>query len=92
MASPAQVANDMQAWATFWWKRDKDVANACQDAALIIRAYLGGSLPDGRAVGGVLMRLYRLDGEYPVVGSADTRASLARAAATIRDLRKGYSA
>ncbi|WP_323036239.1 hypothetical protein [Pararhodobacter sp.] len=85
MASPAQVANDMQLRATFWTKHDKDVAHACQDAAHVIRAYLDGPAPDGRTVGGVLTRLYRLEGG---AYNPELANSLARAAGTITALRK----
>lgn len=84
MASPAQVANDMEIRAKFWWGRDKKVAAACRDAARVIRGYLGSPPPDGRTVTELLARIYDVD----ALGSVDTVHALGRAANTIRDLRK----
>lgn len=91
MASPAQVANDMDTRATFLAKRDTEVATACRDAARVIRGYLDGQPPDGRTVAEVLTRLYGADEFWIVRETADTRFAIARAAATIRDLRKETS-
>jgi hypothetical protein len=88
MASPAQVANDMEARAKVWAGHNRDVATAMQAAAWVIRAYLFGPVPDGRTVAGVLTRLYRLDGAVCGIGFADIRAALSRAADTIQQLRK----
>lgn len=88
MASPAQVANDMEARAKFWRGRDAMPGDACALAARVIRAFLDGPLPDWRTVTGVLTRLNGLDDSYLVRDSADLRASIARAASTIRTLRQ----
>ena len=88
MASPAQIANDMEARARFWSKRDKDVAFACRDAARVIRGYVFGPAPDGRTVTGVLTRLHRLLYErFRALGSADQEMALQRAADAIAELR-----
>lgn len=57
MASPAEIANDMAQHAAFWSKRDRNVAELCQDTATLIRLMLGGQKPDGRTFGGVWRRL-----------------------------------
>ena len=57
MATPAQVANDMAAYADFWLKRDKNLHADCRDAARLIRAFLNGQPVDGRTYGGVHRRL-----------------------------------
>ena len=89
MASPAQIANDMDARARFWSNRDKDVAFACRDAAHVIRAYLFGPVPDGRTVTGVLTRLHRLlDERFQGLGAADQKKALHRAVDAINALRK----
>jgi hypothetical protein len=88
MASPAQIANDMDVRAAFWGTRDRNVAAACRDAGRVIRGYLFGPSPDGRVVHGVLTRLYRIDGEWLVKETPDLRAALARAAEAIQSLRR----
>lgn len=86
--SPAQIANDMQARAAIWGKRNKRVAGACQDAAQVIRAYLFGPPPDGRTVQGLLTRLFSIDGEFFGLGSADIKNALQRARDAIIQLRR----
>ncbi|WP_425072574.1 hypothetical protein [Sagittula sp. S175] len=50
MATPAQIANDMTAHATFWAKRGDDrVAKACREAAAQIRDELDGVGADWRS-------------------------------------------
>lgn len=61
MASPAEIANDMAAHATYWAKRDKRVFAACRDAERVIRAYLAGERVDGRTRAGVWRRLLQLE-------------------------------
>lgn len=87
MASPAQIANDMQARAKFWDGRDKRLSAACRDAARVIRAYLFGPQPDGRTVRWLLTRLYSIDGEFYGLGWADLRFALQRARDAIIELR-----
>lgn len=84
MATPAQIANDMSAHATYWQGRDKRTACACRDAAVMIRSYLNGANVDGRAYSGLFGRLLDLEtryrGEhYAGIGPALTRARLALA-------------
>ena len=67
-ASPAQIANDLEAQARFFAKRDDYVARACQDAARMIRQNLAGQPVDGRTWGGLHQRLLTLTtrrGLYP---------------------------
>ncbi|MEM9764771.1 MAG: hypothetical protein AAF968_20080, partial [Pseudomonadota bacterium] len=61
MATPAEVANDMAAHATYWEKRDKKIAAACRDAARLMQTMLSGQYPDGRTFSGVYGRLLRLE-------------------------------
>lgn len=84
MASPAQVANDMEVRAAFWRGRDAAMAATCRDAARVIRGYLAGDPPEGRAVREVLARICGAD----ALGGVETAHALGRAATTIRDLRK----
>lgn len=87
MASPAQVANDMEARAAFWAKRSRDVASVCRDAARVIRAYLFGPPPHPQAVRGVLTRLERLDAGFMWLGTGDIKKALSRAYLAIVTLR-----
>lgn len=87
MATPAQVANDMRARVACW-KGHQDIAKVCRDSAAVIDAYLFGPPPDGRVVTGVLVRLYRWQDAVHGLGAAEVKAVLARAAATITQLRK----
>lgn len=88
MASPAQIANDMQARSKFWDGRNRRLSAACRDAAHVIRAYLFGPHPDGRTVQGLLTRLFAIDGEFFGLGGADTKYALQRARDAIIELRK----
>jgi hypothetical protein len=88
MASPAQVANDMEARAKFWCGRNEKVACVCACAARVIRAFLDGPRPDGRSVTGALTRLSNLEGFCLVRDSVDLSFSIARAAETILNLRQ----
>ena len=66
-ASPAQIANDLEAQARFFAKRDDRVERACRDAARMIRQLLAGEPVDGRTWGGLhtrLMELTRGTGRY----------------------------
>jgi len=92
MASPAQVANDLDIRAKFWRGRDGGIEGTCRTGARVIRCYLDEVPPDGRTTAGVLTRLYRLVDTYPVLSNPDLKASLARAAQTISDLRMEASA
>lgn len=60
MATPAQVANDMEAQARYWQKRDKVIARACADSARVIRAFIDNEHVDGRTYGGLHRRLLDL--------------------------------
>ena len=56
-ASPAEIANDLEAQAAFFRKRDEDIALLCRDCARLIREMLAGERIDGRTYGGVHRRL-----------------------------------
>lgn len=91
MASPAQVANDMAAQATFWEKRDKRIGAACRDAARVIRDYLADKQVDGRTYGGLHRRLLDLsqNRRYASFGIAD---NLDRALRTLQVLHTAAGA
>jgi hypothetical protein len=57
-ATPAEVANDLEAQARFFVKRDDDVSRLCREAARLIRQMLAGERVDGRTWAGVHRRLY----------------------------------
>lgn len=60
-ATPAQVANDLEAQANYWLGRDKEVSRTCRDAARVIRQRLGSERVDGHTWGGLHRRLMDLD-------------------------------
>lgn len=64
MASPAEIANDMAAQAAHYrkaLKKQPAIAQGCEDAARMIRAYLAGDPVDGRAYYGLHRRLLDLE-------------------------------
>ncbi|MBY6117386.1 hypothetical protein KUW09_24545 [Mameliella alba] len=65
MASPAEIANDMEAHAAYWARRDRDIERACRDAARTIRSFLAGDNVDGRTYGGLHRRLLNLGSGSP---------------------------
>jgi hypothetical protein len=60
MATPAEIANDMAAHADYWQKSDRKTFEACNDAARVIRMFLGGQHVDGRTYYGLHRRLLDL--------------------------------
>lgn len=66
MASPAEIANDMDAHAIYWAKRDSVLERNCRDAARAIRDLLAGKRLDGRFWNGLHHRL--LDAERKGAG------------------------
>lgn len=86
MATPAEIANDMAAHATYWQKRDRKTFEACNDAARVIRMFLDGLQVDGRTYGGLHRRLLDLTSRH----SADRVAgapNFDRALQTLYQLR-----
>ncbi|SDW75974.1 hypothetical protein SAMN04488041_103160 [Sulfitobacter pontiacus] len=64
MATPAEIANDMAAHADYWQKRDRKTFETCNDAARVIRMFLGGQNVDGRTYYGLHRRLLDLTSRY----------------------------
>lgn len=64
MASPAEVANDMLAHASYWRSRDRRIASLCNDASALIRMMLDGDRVDGRRYHGVWRRLLDNERKY----------------------------
>ncbi len=91
MATPAQVANDMAAQASFWEKRDKVIHRACHDSARLIRAFLAGERVDGRTYHGLFGRLLDLESGRARAhfGIAD---NLSRARQTLSELHRKATA
>lgn len=81
-ATPAQVANDMAARATYWRGRDTRLENVCHDAALVIRRFLAGERVHGSTYRGLHGRLLRYEGtlarwsDHSGSGEALSRARL----------------
>lgn len=87
-ATPAQVANDLEAQAGYFRKRDQFIADACQDSARMIRKIIAGEPVDGRTWAGLHTRLLNFTASGR--GRADTQIakSLRRGLATLTALRK----
>lgn len=85
-ATPAQVANDMEAQAKYWSGRDMDIELACQAAGKVIRQYLKGQMPHENAVKDALSRIQRFAHATPELVN-NPRNSLLRAQRTIRDFK-----
>lgn len=88
-APPAEVANDLEAQAAFFRKRDEDVSRLCRDSARLIREMLAGTRIDGRSWGGVHRRL--LDRCSWKDSETQIGKSLRRGLATLTALREATS-
>lgn len=87
-ATPAQVANDLEAQATFWRKRDDDIAKACLDAAHMIRLLLARRPVDGRSWTGLHRRLLNLMSFGPHDARSGANRSLQRGLDTLTAMRR----
>ncbi|WP_305970440.1 MULTISPECIES: hypothetical protein [unclassified Mameliella] len=93
MASPAEVANDMSAYARFWDGRDRRIERVCRDAARVIRSLLAGDRIDGRTWGGLHRRLLDMETASWMEREAPSMCwHLTRARTTIESLRAGARA
>ena len=70
-ATPAQVANDLDAQAAFFDRRESGLAAACRDCARAIRAMLNDCKIDGRTYTGVHTRMMNMQTRYR--GRPDTQ-------------------
>lgn len=87
-ASPAQIANDMDAWARAYEKSDRRVADLCRDAAKAIRNQTSGMRLDGRTWGGLMHRFEKVIGGRNYNPERRLHVSLHRAEMCLRDLRE----
>lgn len=87
-ATPAQVANDMDAWARFYDGRDKHIERMCRQSSMLIRQLMAGERIDGRTWGGLYGRIVTFTG---MQRHQDTQIvkSLDRAKDTIEELKRG---
>lgn len=86
-ATPAEVANDLDAQAAYFRKSDEDVSRLCRACAGLIRDYLAGRAVDGRTFYGVHRRLC----DRTIGRDCETQIgkSLARGRQTLEALRAG---
>lgn len=82
-ATPAQVANDLDAQAAFFAKREADLAAACRDCARAIRAMLNDGKIDGRTYGGVQQRMLNMDSRYRNRAETQIAKSISRGLSTL---------
>lgn len=87
MATPAQIANDMDAQAK-WWAKQRGklrIAATCADSAKAIRILLAGERLDGRFWHGLHLRLVSLE-HHDTLRVA--RTDLTRARLCLEELRR----
>lgn len=86
-ATPAEVANDLEAQGRYFHRRDDDVSRLCEDTARLIRALLAGQRVDGRTHAGLCARLANRSPRYPA--DSQIGKSLDRAQRMLLALRSG---
>lgn len=86
-ATPAQVANDLDAQAAFFNRRLPEVASACRDCARLIRTMLRDEKVDGRTYGGVQVRLLNAISQTGVQPQTQIAKSLERGLRTMQHMR-----
>jgi hypothetical protein len=86
-ATPAQVANDLALQATFFARRDDDIASLCRDSARLIRALIGGQAVDERFHARVIFRLQRWNSRPRAAVPSQIDKSLDRALVTLTELK-----
>ncbi len=86
-ATPAQVANDLEAQATYFQKRDDDIARVCRDTARMIRQHLASEPVDGRTWGGLHTRLLNQIGRYHSQPDVQIARSMTRGLEALYQLR-----
>lgn len=87
-ASPAQVANDLDAQAAYFAKSEADIARACRDAARMIRQFQRGEPVDGRTYYGLHKRLSDLDYRFRARPDTQIAKSIGRGLTTLEAVRK----
>jgi hypothetical protein len=85
--TPAQVANDLAAQATFFAKRDDNIAGLCRDSLWLIRALIGGQAVDERFHARVIFRLQRWNSRPRAAVPSQIDKSLDRALVTLTELK-----
>lgn len=83
-ATPAQVANDLDAQARFFDKRDADLSKTCRDCARLIRAMLNAGKIDGRTYSGVHTRMINMDVRYRGRPETQIAKSISRGLCTLQ--------
>jgi hypothetical protein len=90
MATPAEVANDLDAQAKFLAKRDDDLASLCRDSARLIRAMIAGQAFCERTYSRVHFRLQGFNSRPRSSVPSQIDKSLYRAQVTLTDLKVGW--
>lgn len=83
-ATPAQVANDLDAQAAFFDKREADLAQACRDCARAIRAMLHDGKIDGRTYTGVQTRMLNMEHRHRSRPDTQISKSITRGLCTLQ--------
>lgn len=87
-ATPAQVANDLDAQAKYWRGRDRDIEEVCRDGAWLIRQMIAGAPVRGTRTG-LYKRLINMTGSAMQDRQPQIFTSLTRARLTIDELERG---
>lgn len=85
-ATPAQVANDLEAQAAYFGRRDEPTATACRDCAQVIRALVTGQQVDAQTFGGLHRRMLDQELRYRKQSQSQIGKSLDRGLRTLTDL------
>lgn len=85
-ATPAQVANDLDAQANHFSRADVALAQTCRDAARAIRVMQDEGTIDGRTFGGLHARMLNMVSRYGNTSDSQIAKSLRRGLLTLQDM------
>lgn len=87
--TPAQVANDLEAQADFFRRRDDHVESICRDAARAIRTVLAGARLSDEVYAGIDAQLIKAIDRYRHQPASQIHKSMSRGHLVLRNLRNG---
>jgi hypothetical protein len=86
-ATPAQIANDLEAQARYFAKHDDRVERACRDAARMIRQLIANEPVDGHTWSGLHTRLMELTSGTSRYAGTQIDTSMSRGLQCLYELR-----
>ena len=87
--TPAQVANDLDAQADFFRRRDDRVERACRDTAKAIRTMLAGEHMGSKACADIEARLIDAIDRHRHQPTSQIHKLMSRAVSTLQHMRSG---